>query len=468
MHRQAGRKASKLYSSRIGVYNITKTGGIGAMLISFTMENVLSFKEEVTLDMRATAIKAHSYSLISTEKHKLLPVVAIYGANASGKTNLIRGLKSMQSSVLDKLDICVPFALEPSGKMLALIRFETHFIVLVDEDWIECNYGLSVDSRLQGMLSYFKEELMCKTPSGKKLTLVYLRKWDSENKKWILKTGSSPLAKSVANEVKYCNDMETGQFSLLLTALGKRGNASLFMQIFSWVKGIAIQEEALNPPKVYSSVINKKEDIFTFLENKKAYNALLLFVQSVNPLIKSILLGESETYDIFKTNAEEKQLTFDYEIERLDKHELNGIKKEIRSILISVLESKGVWTAIRLYPKIYNVLQNGGLLVVDELENSLHPLLMAKIINMFTSPETNPGHGQLIFTTHNVLLMDKKYFRQDEIVFVDKDMSSGNSSIYRLSDIDGVRSDLDFCKNYIYGAFGAIPDFSEGEGDELT
>jgi hypothetical protein len=130
---------------------------------------------------------------------------------------------------------------------------------------------------------------------------------------------------------------------------------------------------------------------------------------------------------------------------------------------MSSFESKGVWTAMHLFPLVYSVLNFGGLLTVDEMENSLHPLMMAKIINMFTSPETNPGKGQLIFTTHNALLMDKTYFRQDEIVFVTKNNSNGLSTIYRLSDIDGVRSDLDFCKNYIYGSFGALPELEENE-----
>jgi len=245
---------------------------------------------------------------------------------------------------------------------------------------------------------------------------------------------------------------------LLLTALGRRARNILFKRILTWADKVVCYEDQLIPP-LGMPVIDESSDLVDFINNKSTNRELQYFLQSINPFIGKIHLSDEKIYGDQKVDGNGYQLFVDYTID--------DVGMRYNNVIISFFESKGVWTAMHLFPKIFNVLNNGGLLVVDELENSLHPLLMAKIINLFTSPETNPGKGQLIFTTHNVLLMDKKYFRQDEIVFVAKDESDGNSSIYRLSDIEGVRSDLDFCKNYILGAFGAIPDLSDKEGDGI-
>jgi len=87
----------------------------------------------------------------------------------------------------------------------------------------------------------------------------------------------------------------------------------------------------------------------------------------------------------------------------------------------------------------------------------LHPSLLLDIINLFTNPETNPKHAQLICTMHNVILMDRRFLRRDEIWFVEKS-KEGESVLYSLADYSDVRNDADFCKNYILGKYGAVPE----------
>jgi AAA15 family ATPase/GTPase len=448
-----------------------KNGG-GIVLISFTMGNMLSFRDETTLDMRATSIKAHSYSLIEKGTHKLLPVAAIYGANASGKSNLIKGLECTLGFIAGDEDfISVPFALktfdEQGSSSFPFVKL--HFILELDNRNIECEYTFDV-----AVKKVHWEELKC-TAAGKKILLpIFSRQWDDESKKWLLKLGKSSFAKQFAKEITYVHEMETKQDNLLLTMLSKRANFQLFNEIASWASSVSIYKEKVNEKnsknlsRIFTApVFSEEDELISFTNENDHSDALNSFVRLINPVIKGASLqnlhkdnlafeGLKNTDDFFKKHY---QFVFEYDIP--------GEMQELVNFIVSNSESKGVWTAIRLFPSIHRALNHGGLLIVDELENSLHPLLMGKIISLFTSPESNPGQGQLVFTTHNALLMDKKHFRQDEIVFVEKD-ENGASSIYRLSDIEGVRSDLDFCKNYILGAFGAVPNLTTAAEDAAT
>ena len=424
------------------------------MLISFSMENTFSFKNKVTLDMKASAIKAHRYSILEFDHCNLLPVIAIYGANASGKTNLIKGVENALSAISGNMANANSFLLGNTDISDMVCKWELRFFVnpIMDSvlnELAECKFVIHMEGNSK---KYIKEELSLSLPSKNSLQTIYTRNWNAVTGKWLLTTGTSSIAKKVKKEIIYVNDMENNQDCLLITVLGKRANCTLFKNILIWASKNVFYCEPFNMPSGVS-LIEETNDLLCFYKNKNNLNELSLFIHSINPVINNFVLHKID--DPNNINNEKYITTFIYNI--------SGSNIFSKNLNLSFNESKGVWTALYLYPKIYNALQNGGIIVIDELENSLHPLLMAKIINMFTSPETNPGKGQLIFTTHNVLLMDKKYFRQDEIVFVEKNIANGESTIYRLSDIDGVRSDLDFCKNYIYGAFGALPDFSNSE-----
>ena len=113
-----------------------------------------------------------------------------------------------------------------------------------------------------------------------------------------------------------------------------------------------------------------------------------------------------------------------------------------------------------LYPVLY-VLKKGGILLVDEIESSLHPLLCERIILLFNNNNTNPHNAQLIFTTHNTLLMNPKLLRRDQIYFIEKN-KYGVSSMYSLYDINlDIRSNFNYLNNYLAGRFGAIPYLGE-------
>ena len=127
-----------------------------------------------------------------------------------------------------------------------------------------------------------------------------------------------------------------------------------------------------------------------------------------------------------------------------------------RDFLMRKDESHGTQKFFYLTGPILESLMNGHTLIVDELDSRLHPNLVTRLISLFNSKETNPNNAQLIFNTHNSNLLDSKLLRRDQVWFVDKNMY-GESKLYSLSDIKGIRKDEQFEQNYIDGIYGGVP-----------
>jgi hypothetical protein len=118
------------------------------------------------------------------------------------------------------------------------------------------------------------------------------------------------------------------------------------------------------------------------------------------------------------------------------------------------LESAGTRHFVKLYPMIAHVLSIGGVLLLDEMDASIHPMVLPEILRWFHDPQRNPTNAQLWMTCHNVSLLDTLI--KEEVLFTEKD-SAGRTSIYRLADISGVRREDNFYKKYLSGVFGAVP-----------
>lgn len=120
-------------------------------------------------------------------------------------------------------------------------------------------------------------------------------------------------------------------------------------------------------------------------------------------------------------------------------------------------ESRGMQKLFEILGPLFDILLNGKVLVFDELETSLHPSLVLRIIELFQNPKLNKDHAQLIFTTHDTNLLDLNLFRRDQIWLVEKDTEEFASNLYSISDLKNVRKDENVEKGYIRGKYGAIP-----------
>ncbi len=426
------------------------------MLKSFTLKNAFSFADESTIDMEATNIKAHSYSLLTSEKNKnvpegmkILPVMSIYGANASGKSNLVRSLLFVLQSIATGSDYyMLPYIQLDNysgSEKYDAPSFELLFFFNGDE------YTLELVSASSSF--YFEKLSLRKTAKGNP-RLIYRRSWNQDNKIWDFKVGSKVDA-ILKEELNYVSKMEKTNKRLLLSTLCTRGEHALFKAITNFTACLDTSEYISRDRTSTGFILTGEDNPYWDKYTKpKSKAAILEFLQLMNPHIRDYQFLANDQFMEEQTNRMgliPMRLVFKYNSENP-----LLVTNEQSDRLLSDFESRGVHSAFTLLPAILTALEKGGLVVVDELENSLHPLLMAKVINMFTDPDVNTGGGQLIFTTHNALIMDNKYLRKDEIGFVEKD-AHGKSEFYKLSDIEGVRSDLDFCKNYILGAFGAVP-----------
>ena len=419
------------------------------MLLQFRVKNVKSFRDEAILDFTAAGITEHENHVREKNGNKLLPLVAIYGANASGKTNIVSALNDMCEFIRTSIDssesrnnyrfVFMPFIYNPDT-----YKEPCEFEVTVSLDKTY-RYGFTIDNESLILSEYLEFQ---KTVNGKFFT-VYERKNHSK-----FKIGTSKwLSEIEKDEMRYISSY-IGENELILTVLGRRqkssstGALSRYSKLYEWFSRAAQCPECLNWD---FDIIEVRENtpISSMFTRGSASKEYINFVRKADPTITGMRL-ENDNEEEPKKEVGRQLLTYRY-IKECEQ----GVE------LPTILESSGTMYIMRTYPVIKQVLENGGLLVADEIDRSLHPILLLDVINLFTNPETNPNNAQLLCTMHNVVIMDRRFLRRDEIWFVERN-ENGESSLYSLADFEvgdkAVRKDADFCKNYILGRYGAVPE----------
>jgi AAA15 family ATPase/GTPase len=186
-----------------------------------------------------------------------------------------------------------------------------------------------------------------------------------------------------------------------------------------------------------------------FIEDEKIRENVVKYFASFDETIKG--------FEVTKLPAQEDSKEEKYLIDALHKK----IGSDDMAKIPLAHESAGTLKMFALYPELQDVLQNGGVFFIDELNARLHPLLVRNFILTFLNPEINVNHAQLVFTTHDTWQLSNQLLRRDEIWFTEKD-DMGVSTLYSLADFineDGarIRKDESYEKNYLLGKYGAIP-----------
>jgi len=417
------------------------------MLLQFRINNVKSFHDEAILDFTASNIDEHSSHVLEKNGNAILPLVAVYGANAAGKTNLLSSFTQMCDFISTSTDYNEDFQkyfflfssfIYDTTKYKAPIEFEV--TLALDYDY---RYGFSVsdDSEIETEYLEFR-----KSPNGVFFTIFERKKGEK------IQIGKSNLiGKEERKQLLFVIDF-IREKELLLTMLGRRqrnpkfGALFRYAALYQWFTAVQSCPECTLRDKNYI-VAAENTPLFDIFSDKEALNNFLGFVQKADPTILNLSLESEDEVD--PTSGNPRRL--------LAHRRLINLSESIEDITLpTFLDSSGTKYIMQAYPAILLTLQNGGVLVADEIDRSLHPSLLLDVINLFTNPDTNPNHAQLLCTMHNVVIMDKRFMRRDEIWFVEKN-SSGESSVYSLADYNDVRNDADFCKNYILGRYGAVP-----------
>lgn len=384
------------------------------MLLQFKVKNFLSFHEETVLDLTTIqAYKEHEYNIIHLGNgEKVNKVVAIYGANASGKTNLMVAFHNFVNIIIESMNNKGEHKKNTITELYCPYfndKESTEFEVTILLDGYEYRYGFGFNDKA------IVDEWLYRRNLATNRTVIILERDAHEIK----------LGALVRKECSKYKDQIPAE-ALALSFYNKlKLNNSIFQEVYTCITNIMITDsnniediDILNNMLIHSLKNNKEK--------------LLVFLQAIDTGIQ----------DLFYEMESEK-------IRFFSKHQdCNGT-----SCTINLLqESKGTLKAIAIFGLAQMVIEQKSAMIVDELDAKLHPLLLKFIIDLFYKSNSN---AQLIYTTHDTTLLDKKFFRRDQIYFVQKD-KNGCSELSSLSDFK-VRSDASFEKDYLAGVYGGIP-----------
>lgn len=424
------------------------------MLVEFSVENYRSFKEKMTLSMIASEDKSHEEQNVITlnDGTRLLKSAIIYGANASGKSNLILAMERLAGFVFgsperkpdEKINV-EPYLLDEVSKGMP-----THFEVILYSDGVKYAYGVILSSE-----KVFEEYLY--RFEGKKQRIVFER-FETDQYNFIddfepnpkaavldhLKDFTTPNKSYLSNAVMF-NYKELESFYYTLLNLFQFSNADTYNLLRS----------------AYFTENGKTESM------KHTLRTVTNWVKQIDVGISDIRIKESK--ELFKDDYfnngkfnHENHVKMLHHIIAEHKTESGGIAEF--NLYANV--SDGTRGFFMLGLAIADKFSRGGFFVKDELGNDLHTLLLKHLIQMFHGAE-NKLNSQLIFTEHDTNVLDLDIFRRDQIWFVEKNPDTKESDLFSLWDF-GDKNDINVEKGYLLGTYGAIP-FLKGltsDGDQ--
>jgi hypothetical protein len=425
------------------------------MLLRFSVENWMSFRDEATLDMVATREEQHSGHIATVPKFglRLLPIAVVYGGNASGKSNLIKALSFVQQFITDPPKSDAPIPLRPfrlnrdSSERPTKFRIE----VLIEETIYKYSFSLTssgvVEEELKRVGTTAEELLFRRGSEDFKLT----EKIQEQDEHRFAFRGTNENQLYLTNSV-----------SQKLTA---------FKPIFDWFqKGIRIILPDFRFRNLSSS-LNETHPLFNKIVGRLCrLDSGIASLRQIEVSPESII--PKALVDQLTANLKEGQ-SFPcgpfWETEGLSVRKENGtivarrlapIHQNERGEEIPFSfsdESDGTRRLFDLLPAFLHLEENlPQVIVIDELDRSLHSLLTRNLLEHFLARHAGSSRSQLIFTTHDTQLMTQDIFRRDEIWITERDQF-GASKLVAFSEFKDVRKDKDIRKSYLQGRMGGVP-----------
>lgn len=410
------------------------------MLIQFRFKNFKSFKDDTILDLSATKITEHSDRVVQAGNEKVLSTAAIFGANASGKSNVIEAFRFMATYVIESFAFGgegdekksktkklkhTPFLFDKESRD-SESSFEVYFITSEETGCKSYNYGFTLEQN-----GVVEEWLNTKSKTARTYKSVFYRNRDELD--------LSGLPAKSQEIIRLTLERET-----LIVSLGAKLKISKLKCIRDWFYNTNFAnfgnplENAFLSSLIPDGFADSKD------VQQKVVDYFATFDSSIVGFNVEVIKGDDEDSRHVRIDAMHKVIGSD----------------ELASIPLEE-ESDGTLKMFALYPALQDTLESGGVLFVDELNARLHPLLVRGFLITFLNPTTNPKHAQLVFTTHDSWQLSNHLLRRDEIWFTEK-AQTGVSTLYSLADfvdVDGIkiRKDESYEKNYLLGKYGAIP-----------
>jgi len=423
------------------------------MLVEFSTGNYRSFREPVTLSLLASTLRddplLDARNIFQVDKLSLLRSAAIYGANASGKSNLVRALMTMRSLVLDSATKI------QAGEKLSIERFRldvstrqqpAYFQVVFLLGGKRYRYGFEADDeQIQSEWLYH---------AAQRETRLFVRAGQEFD-----------VSAAFKREAPVSVQQKTRNNALFLSVLSQFNSATA-NQILDWFRNQLNGIASLNDIIQYTmpETVKRFESDGTFhLRAEKMMQVADVGIVGLSAKKVPLNLDEfpEEWRDVFtqalKKTAEKEGLQ-EFTMPRIETQHIlfeNGQQVGKETFDMEKNESDGTQKFFALLGPVLDALDGGQTLVIDELEARLHPLLTREMVSLFNSPETNPHHAQLIFATHDAGLLGECLLRRDQVWFTQKNRY-GATDLYSLAEMKE-RKDASYLKNYLDGRYGGIP-----------
>ncbi len=423
------------------------------MLIKYVFQNFRSFKGKTQLNMKAGAQRTLNENLICENGLRILPSAVIYGANASGKSNIIMSLALMREIVLQgSLEASSPDLnnLELYPFAHSLEQYPMLFEVEFTNEGAYFLYSFEVMTKLfdKGKRQIISEQLW--TNSSKGLIQIFERD---------LQRVAIKRDKKVLSLIQY-NEKLLAEFENKINK--NLDPAELFLtHAFKTVVSSEIADKVINFFKnkliVVSDFTLKKANL-TFSATDMPDKDFLAWNKTLDGFVKNADFGPQRI--LFKSRKSEDEHSADMQL-------VSIYKSDKRDVMVSaeLMESRGTLKILDFAIPFENLFTKGGIFVLDEFDAAIHPELIKGVIALFNDQSVNKREAQLIFTTHNPIYLSNKIFRRDQIKFVEKDKDTFESTIYSLADFGStdVRNDQNYLLNYFKGKYGTLPyiDFSK-------
>ena len=416
------------------------------MLLSFSLRNFRSFQEKSTLSMTPANIKDIPYSIL-TEKfsHKALASSILYGANASGKSNVILALDFLREIIISgniENQRSIPIQLIPGFCQKECDSIELSISFIHKKHLFEYQIEIG-DARF---LSETAHPFV---------------------KREILHIDGQIAFERIDNTLNVPNTIiEHDQENIILI---KAANSLLSNELF-----LANGFKTLIDTDMYSIILHWFKECLVVVRKIDFVSATPKYeYEKIGDVTEDKFKLSSNIIDMIAKEAGVNSTTIRY-LKKDNDHNLQPFSIiDDKAVVARFVESEGTMKIINFVPLVIAVMTKGATLVIDEMDSSLHPSAVFSIINAFHNNELNVRKAQLIFTTHNPIYQKAKIFRRDEIKFIERDAQT--SSIHSLSDYgtsgtNGVKNSTDIMKNYLIGRYGAINyiDFSDAIAEALA
>ena len=376
------------------------------MVLLFRLNNIFSFRDETTLDLQAAKIqtekgKALSGNMFPAAGGQVLKSVSVFGANASGKSNVIKGIKACVDMIRtshtyneNTIFAVAPFKFDGYDKNPS--SFFVRFII----EGIEYEYSFSMTRTeiLTEHLFYY--------PKGRR-SLVFSR----DESKGPDKKNIYEFKQAIKRPMDVAANTSRKTLFISRASQMDRDIAKRVFRFFSEDVVLDYKESAM---PIDSFMKTRKEQILEILNTA---DSDIVDIRIQGNALKTFHRGNPD-------------IAFDFDTE----------------------ESEGTKTLFQMMLSMIDIIRNGRTLLIDEIDTSLHPHLVEYIINLFN----NSDNAQLIYTTHNTHLLNTDFQRRDQVYFVNK-REDGCSDLYSLYDFKDFRDTFDMEKAYLQGRFDAVP-----------